>query len=131
MQKQKTDRDCAVCVFAALSGLPYEEIAADLPEAVTTGISADMCQSYFERKGFRVLRYGEEDATYTFPCAHLVGAPIYTHDVCHWVLQPDPNNIFDPSPCNFFFPNDARMLNFSVWGRRILTLTLQRGFTVP
>jgi hypothetical protein len=49
---QRAERDCGVVVFAALTGVAYEDILRDLPDAHLGTITLDGWHSWLLERGF-------------------------------------------------------------------------------
>jgi hypothetical protein len=113
--------DCGLYVFAELTGLSRAEILQDRPKA-ETGITVEEWEAYLRAKGYIVRRY-QPDEPYPLPCAHLVD----TGGGYHWIFQTD-RGVFDPSPVfRYMSADDVRMLSFSAYAARILTIAVTRS----
>ena len=72
MFRQKTDHDCSVPVFSALTGIPEDQICRELPLAPKQGVTVEGWMEWLKAKGLEPLkRQGCPDDI--VPCAHLVG----------------------------------------------------------
>src|ERR1035441_356067 len=124
--RQKHDRDCGVCVFAALAGVSEEEVLADLPDAYLGTGTVNGWRSWLESKGFTVSKH-EECPADVVRCAHLVANALYTKEDAHWVLRDEDGDVHDPSPVSMYMPaDDERMRNLSIYAMKILTLSVSR-----
>jgi hypothetical protein len=96
MLLQSSERDCGVCVFAALAGISEEQVRHDLPEAHLGKLSVNEWIRWLEGKGFTVQRRDRcpDDIV---PCAHLV-APETPRDYAdvHWIFRDKDGDIHDP-----------------------------------
>lgn len=120
---QRFDRDCGVVVFAAIAGIPYEEICQDLPEAHLGTVSVTGWQAWLTQRGFEVLKQdGCPDNI--VPCAHLV-ALVENGDDCHWIYRDEEGNVHDPDPAFGAMPaDDPRMRELLFYELRITTLSV-------
>jgi hypothetical protein len=128
--RQKSQRGCAVPVFARLAGVPEEEVLRDLPPAVLGLVSVGQWITWLKlkKRGFGVLKR-EGDPTDILPCAHLVapGSPRSKMDF-HWVFRDREGNIHDPSEVFVAFAaDDPRMKDLSVYGGSVLTIALSKA----
>lgn len=125
MLRQKTNHDCSVPVFSALTGIPEDDICRDLPLAPEQGVTVDGWMDWLTTKGFEPLkRQGCPDDI--VPCVHLVAptnpqAP--TH--FHWVYRDAEGDVYDPHPSVASMPaDDPRMRELSIYGRKVLTISI-------
>jgi hypothetical protein len=124
--RQRFDRDCGVAVFAAIAGVPYEQVCHDLPEAHEGAVSVDGWISWLEKRGFTVLRQNGCAAS-VVPCAHLV-AVINSSEHCHWVYRDDEGDVHDPSSVFAAMPADhPTMKELSCYEYKVLTLSASKG----
>jgi hypothetical protein len=120
--RQQGAMGCGVSVFAELTGLSRAEILHDRPQGEEDGLTVREWEEYLSTKRCFVRQY-RPDEPYPLPCAHLVHAG----GGCHWIFQ-DERGVFDPSPSFQYMPaDDPRMLNFSVYVARILTIAVTRS----
>lgn len=123
---QKHERDCGVCVFAALAAVSEEEILADLPDANLGTVSVDGWQEWLESKGFTVTKR-EGCRADIVPCAHLVANVLHSQEDGHWVFRDEDGDIHDPSPVTMYMPaDDERMRSLEMYTMKILTLSVSR-----
>jgi hypothetical protein len=127
MLRQKTDRDCSVSVFAALTGIAEDNICRELPLAPEQGVSVDGWMAWLSQKGLNPLkREGCPDDI--APCAHLVG-PISPQALTHfhWVYRDAEGDVHDPDPHNSAMADDdPRMRQLSIYGTKVLTISISR-----
>lgn len=124
MLHQKHDRDCGVCVFAALAAISEEELLADLPNACLGTVTVDGWHEWLESKGFTVTRR-EGCPADIVPCAHLVAHALYTKEDAHWVFRDEAGDVHDPSPGSMHMEAaDPRMRELSMFSMKILTLSV-------
>lgn len=126
--RQRASCDCSVPVFAALAGVSEDEVRHDVPKASLGEVSVDEWVCWLEGKGFKVskIKGCPGDAV---PCAHLVavqsqGGPF------HWVYRDGDGDVLDPSPTFRYMPaSDPRMRNLSIYGQKVLTLSIVERFS--
>lgn len=124
---QKYDRDCGVCVFAALVGISEEELCAEIPNAHLGMVTVDDWEKWLEGKGFEVTRR-EGCPDDVVPCAHLVSHGANTVEDFHWVYRDEEGDVLDPSPVNQYMPaNDPRMRRLDGYAEKRLTLSVSRA----
>ena len=122
---QKTERDCGVAVFAALTGVGYDEILKDLPEAHLGTVTVDGWKRWLEGKGF-VVTHRDKCPADIVPCAHLV-APADDTRYCHWVYRDADGDIHDPSAASAAMPaDDPWMKELRAYECKVLTISLSR-----
>jgi len=121
---QKHERDCGVCVFAALAGVSEEDVLADFPDANLGTVTVEGWQEWLESKGMIVVRR-EGCPVDAFPCAHLVANVMNSPRDAHWILRDADGDVHDPSPVMMYMPaDDERMRNLSMYSLKILTLSV-------
>lgn len=106
MLRQKTDKDCSVPVFSALTDISEDEICRELPLAPKQGVTVDAWMDWLAAKGLEPLkRQGSPDDI--VPCVHLVGPTnpqALTH--FHWVYRDAEGDLHDPHPSVAAMPAD-------------------------
>lgn len=123
---QKSERDCGVCVFAALAGVSEEELLSDIPDAHLGTVSVNGWIDWLQTKGFAVSRH-EGCPTDVVPSAHLVAHVMYSEKDAHWVYRDEDGDVHDPSPvAMYMYADDARMKELSFYSMKILTLSVSR-----
>lgn len=125
MLRQKTDQDCSVPVFSALTGIPEDQICSELLLAPEQGVTVDGWMEWLTVKGLEPLkRQGCPDDI--VPCVHLVGPSnpqAATH--FHWVYRDSDGDVHDPHPSIAAMPaDDPRMKELSIYGTKVLTISI-------
>jgi hypothetical protein len=127
MLRQKTDHDCSVPVFSALTDISEDQICLELPLAPKQGVSVDGWMEWLTAKELKPLkRQGCPDDI--VPCVHLVGPsnPKAPTD-CHWIYRDAEADVHDPHPSNAAMPaDDPRMKDLSLYGTKVLTISISR-----
>ena len=123
---QKHDRDCGVCVFAALADITEHDLLVDLPDAHFGTVSVNGWKEWLQSKGFTVTQ-NDGCPDEIVPCAHLVAHVLYSEKDAHWVYRDRDGDVHDPSPVALYMPaDDPRMKNLSCYSHNILTLSVSR-----
>jgi len=119
MLRQKTDRDCSVPVFAALTGISEIQICQKLPLAPQQEVTVSDWMTWLREKGFQPHKR-DGCLTDIVPCAHLVG-PTDPRSArhFHWVYRDEDGDVHDPDPSFAAMPaDDLRMRDLSMYGKR-------------
>lgn len=124
--RQKGQRDCSVPVFAALTGIPEDDIRAEVPDAAEGKVSVDGWRGWLQKKGLKVTRH-EGCPSDVMPCAHLVANAMYSASDAHWVYRDADGDVHDPALVSMYMPaDDERMRSLSMYSMKILTLSVSR-----
>jgi hypothetical protein len=124
---QKGERDCSVPVFAALTGLPEDQVRSEMPGAACGEVSVKDWMERLERKGFIVTKH-QGCAADLCPCVHLVASTPQSLTDFHWIFRDKDGDVHDPSPVFTYMPaDDPRMRSLEFYDRQELTLTVQRS----
>lgn len=118
-------RDCGVTVFAVLTGISKDKVRQDLPEARLGKLTVDEWIRWLREKGLSVLRRDGCPADIV-PCAHLVASDNpRDYEDTHWVYRDSEGDVYDPSKVYAFWPaNDSRIRDLSIYGQKIVTLSV-------
>jgi hypothetical protein len=129
--RQKSDRDCSVPVFAALTGISEDKLCLDVPLAAMGLVSVDQWKNWLRKRGFQV---SERDGCPVdlLPCAHLVAThPPRDLTDFHWIYRDGDGDVHDPSEVSLAMPaDDPRMRNLSLYSLHQLTLSISRASTI-
>jgi hypothetical protein len=125
MLRQKTNHDCPVPVFSALTGILEDDICRELPLASEQGVTVDGWMDWLTKKGLGPLRrQGCPDDI--VPCVHLVGPTNpQTPTHFHWVYRDAEGDVHDPHPSVAAMPaDDPLMRELSICGTKVLTISI-------
>jgi hypothetical protein len=123
---QRTERGCSVPVFAALAGIPEDQVLRELPGADEGKVRLDRWLAWLEEKGCKVLRRDGSE-TDILPCAHLVGQNPRDESDFHWVYRDEDGDVHDPSPVSLAMPADHPwMRELSGYNTNVCTVSVTR-----
>jgi hypothetical protein len=91
--RQRSDRDCALCVVAILADLPYEQVLADNPEYENTTDQAWV--DYIRGLGFEIRRTRLLNPGYRHFAIVDIGDGQPAHS--HAIAIDETGKVFDPS----------------------------------
>jgi len=122
---QRADRDCGVVVFAALTGVPYEDVLRDIPDADLGTVTLNGWVDWLMKRGFKVTR---RDGYWTdiVPCAHMV-SPVHPWRELHWVYRDEEGDVHDPSHATQAKPaDDPFMTELQLYEWKLETISVSR-----
>jgi hypothetical protein len=90
--RQRSDRDCTVCVVAMLADLPYERVLADNPDYEKN--TDQTWIDYIRGLGFEIRRTQLLNRGYRHFAIVDIGDGVPTH--CHAIAIDETGNVFDP-----------------------------------
>jgi hypothetical protein len=123
---QRTERGCAVPVFATLAAIPDEQVLNELPHASEGMVTFDRWLGWLEEKGYEVLRR-DGCNTDILPCAHLVANSPQSEKDFHWVYRDEDGDVHDPSPVSLAMPADHPwMRGLSGYNTKVCTISVTR-----